>query len=91
MSPFANIIGTTIFSPIGTIPCEQWVVSIKSYKWSTGGGHGIRLTTEELDYSFTRTVSDRRHMERTYKLFIAVESQLGEGQVFSQFFQGDSR
>ena len=82
MPPFSNF-EVTIFSPVGTISGEDWVVSRKFCKWSTGGGHGIRLTTEVLDYSFTRIVSERRHVERTSSLFSAVESQLRERQVRS--------
>ena len=48
----------------------------------------IRLTAEELDYSFTSAVSDRGHVERTSLLFTAVESQLSERQVCPQLFHG---
>ena len=47
----------------------------------------IRLTTEVLDYSFTRAVSDRGHVECTSLLFTAVESQLSERQMCSEFFR----
>ena len=64
------------------------VIYIHSNKRATGIRLDIRLTAEVLDYSFTSAVSDRGHVERTSLLFTAVESQLSERQMCSEFFHG---
>ena len=58
-------------------------------KGATGIRLDIRLTAEVLDYSFTSAVRDRGHVECTPLLFTAVESQLSERQVCSEFFHGN--
>ena len=50
-------------------------------KRATGIRLDIRLTAEVLDRSFTSAVSDRGHVECTFLLFTAVESQLSERQM----------
>ena len=64
------------------------VIIFHSFKRATAQRARIRLTAEELDYSFTRAVSSGSHVDCTSFLFTAMKSQLSEGQVCSQFFHG---
>ena len=77
--------------PFLTISTYIWVVIFHSDLWATRGGLDIRLTAEVLDYSFTSAVSNSDHVERTSIIFTAVESQLGERQVWSQLIHGGFR
>ena len=82
VSPLPNM-AWAVISPLMTLHGQLRVIAIQSFIRITWGGKHVRLTAEVLDYSFTSAVSDRGHVERTYKLFIAVESQLSEGQMCS--------
>ena len=74
--------------PLMTTCSCSGVIIFHSIKRATAQGAGIRLTTEILDYSFTRAVSSGSHVDCTSFLFTAMKSQLSEGQVCSQFFHG---
>ena len=90
-APFANFVLNTIKSPLIANSRQLRVVILHSNKRATGIRLDIRLTAEVLDYSFTSAVSDCGHVERTSLLFTAVESQLSERQVCSEFIHGTLR
>ena len=86
--PFISVNAHTIISPLTADSCQYGVVILHSDKRATCIRLDIRLTAEVLDYSFTSAVSDRGHVERMSLLFTAVESQLSERQVCSEFIHG---
>ena len=82
--PCDDIWWCDFFFKIGALP----TTICNLHKRAARGGHDFRLTAEVLDYSFTRAVSGRGHVERTSLVFTAVESQLGERQVRSHLIHG---
>ena len=76
------------YIPLAANSCQSRVVILHSNKRATGIRLDIRLTTEVLHYSLARAVSDRGHVEYTSLVFTAVESQLSERQMCSEFFHG---
>lgn len=88
MAPFTNIKLTIFIAPSGALPCKVRIVSLHTYKRSTGRWKGIRFSGEVLDYSFSSAVSDGSHVKGTSMWFTAVEPHLSKRQFFPQFTEG---
>ena len=74
--------------PLVTDSSHIGVIIFHSIKRATRQRSPIPLTAEVLNYSFARAVCSCGHVDHSSFLFVAVESQLSERQVCSQFFHG---
>ena len=84
-SPFSNMIRAVFPSPFCASTCKDWIISLECFKWTTGFGKNVSITSKEPGYSFTRAVRGRFDMKRSSRLlFTAVESQLSERYAGSQ-------
>ena len=91
ISFFSLKVSPLFITPLITISSYLRVVILHPHKRATCFWKGICLTTEVLHYCFTFAVSSRGKMESTSLVFAAVESQLSERQLCSQFLHGICR
>ena len=90
VTPFVSERIDRVTPPLFADLWHSWVIIFHPHKRATGIRSHICLTAKVLDNSFTSTVSDRGHVERTSPLFTTVESQLSKGHIRSEFFHSPS-